>query len=79
MGYKLFVNSSWTIILTTLPACVRSSTFQVRKMARKSEGLQGFIVFHSFGGGTGSGFTALLQENLSVEYSKKPKLGKFPY
>lgn len=37
-------------------------------------GLQGFLVFHSFGGGTGSGFTSLLMERLSVEYGKKSKL-----
>lgn len=37
-------------------------------------GLQGFLVFHSFGGGTGSGFGALLMERLSVDYGKKCKL-----
>src|SRR6266480_7424292 len=37
-------------------------------------GLQGFLVFHSFGGGTGSGFGALLMERLSVDYGKKSKL-----
>merc|ERR1712072_688185 len=33
----------------------------------------GFLVFHSFGGGTGSGFGALLLERLSVDYGKKSK------
>ncbi|XP_050792887.1 tubulin alpha-3 chain isoform X3 [Gopherus flavomarginatus] len=47
---------------------------RVRKMADQCSGLQGFLVFHSFGGGTGSGFTSLLMERLSVEYSKKSKL-----
>ncbi|KAJ2097494.1 alpha-tubulin, partial [Coemansia sp. RSA 922] len=47
---------------------------QVRKLADKCEGLQGFLVFHSFGGGTGSGFGALLLERLSVDYGKKSKL-----
>lgn len=37
-------------------------------------GLQGFLVFHSFGGGTGSGLGALLMERLSVDYGKKCKL-----
>ncbi|MEQ2176530.1 hypothetical protein GOODEAATRI_028904, partial [Goodea atripinnis] len=37
-------------------------------------GLQGFLVFHSFGGGTGSGFTSLLMERLSVDFGKKSKL-----
>lgn len=31
-------------------------------------------MFHSFGGGTGSGFTSLLMERLSVEFGKKSKL-----
>ena len=35
---------------------------------------QGFLVFHSFGGGTGSGFASLLLERLKVEYRKKPVL-----
>ncbi|VDK44837.1 unnamed protein product, partial [Cylicostephanus goldi] len=35
---------------------------------------KGFLVFHSFGGGTGSGFTSLLMERLSVDYGKKAKL-----
>ena len=37
-------------------------------------GLQGFLIFHSFGGGNGSGFTSLLMERLSVDYVKKSKL-----
>lgn len=36
--------------------------------------LQGFLIFHSFGGGTGSGFGSLLLERLSTDYSKKSKL-----
>ena len=36
--------------------------------------ITGFLVFHSFGGGTGSGFTSLLMERLSVDYGKKSKL-----
>uniref|UniRef100_A0A8C7BZU0 Tubulin alpha chain n=1 Tax=Neovison vison TaxID=452646 RepID=A0A8C7BZU0_NEOVI len=42
--------------------------------AEQCTGLQGFLVFHSFGGGTGSGFTSLLMERLSVDYGKKSKL-----
>lgn len=38
------------------------------------DGLQGFVVFRSFGGGTGSGFTSLLMQRLSAEYSRKTKL-----
>ncbi|MGH0182839.1 UNVERIFIED_CONTAM: hypothetical protein FKN15_010250 [Acipenser sinensis] len=47
---------------------------RVRKLADQCTGLQGFLVFHSFGGGTGSGFTSLLMERLSVDYGKKSKL-----
>ncbi|KAL3439883.1 Tubulin/FtsZ, GTPase domain-containing protein [Aspergillus insuetus] len=36
--------------------------------------LQGFMIFHAFGGGTGSGFGALLLEHLSSEYGKMSKL-----
>ncbi|CAG0905553.1 unnamed protein product, partial [Darwinula stevensoni] len=34
----------------------------------------GFLIFRSFGGGTGSGFASLLMERLSVDYGKKSKL-----
>ena len=37
---------------------------RVRKLADQCTGLQGFLVFHSFGGGTGSRFTSLLMEHL---------------
>lgn len=47
---------------------------RIRKLADHCTGLQGFLIFHSFGGGTGSGFTSLLMERLSLEYGKKCKL-----
>ena len=47
---------------------------RLRKQAEQCTGLQGFLIFHSFGGGTGSGFTSLLMERLSVDYGKKSKL-----
>uniref|UniRef100_A0A4W5PF87 Tubulin alpha chain n=1 Tax=Hucho hucho TaxID=62062 RepID=A0A4W5PF87_9TELE len=47
---------------------------RTRKLADQCTGLQGFLIFHSFGGGTGSGFTSLLKERLSVDYGKKSKL-----
>ncbi|XP_034984219.1 tubulin alpha-8 chain isoform X2 [Zootoca vivipara] len=47
---------------------------RIRKLADTCAGLQGFLIFHSFGGGTGSGFTSLLMERLSVDYGKKSKL-----
>jgi len=47
---------------------------RTRKLANQCAALQGFLIFHSFGGGTGSGFTSLLMERLSVDYGKKSKL-----
>jgi len=47
---------------------------RVRKLADNCTGLQGFLVFHAVGGGTGSGFGSLLLERLSVDYGKKSKL-----
>uniref|UniRef100_A0A0X3Q6F8 Tubulin alpha-1C chain n=1 Tax=Schistocephalus solidus TaxID=70667 RepID=A0A0X3Q6F8_SCHSO len=47
---------------------------RIRKLADQCSGLQGFLVFRSFGGGSGSGFTSLLMERLSVDYGKKSKL-----
>ncbi len=47
---------------------------KIRRAADQCSGLQGFLVFHSFGGGTGSGFTSLLMERLSLDYGKKSKL-----
>ena len=61
---------------------------RVQRLADQSNGLQGFLIFHSFGGetfnfgkahylvpgGTGSGFASLLMERLSIDYGKKSKL-----
>ena len=47
---------------------------RIRKLSDQCTGLQGFLIFHSFGGGTGSGFASLLMERLSVDYGKKSKL-----
>jgi len=47
---------------------------RIRKLADQCSGLQGFLIFHSVAGGTGSGFGSLLLERLSVDYGKKSKL-----
>ncbi|XP_069376561.1 tubulin, alpha 8 like 2 isoform X2 [Paralichthys olivaceus] len=47
---------------------------RTRKLAEQCTGLQGFLIFRSFGGGTGSGFTSMLMERLSEEYNKRSKL-----
>jgi len=46
----------------------------VRKLAEDCNGLQGFQIFLSSGGGTGSGFGSLLLEQLTADYGKKSKL-----
>lgn len=46
---------------------------RVKLITENCSGLQGFFIFRSFGGGSGSGFTSLLMERLSVEYPKKAK------
>jgi hypothetical protein len=47
---------------------------KLRRLADNCTGLQGFFVFHSFGGGSGTGFGVLLLERLSADYGKKSKL-----
>jgi tubulin alpha len=47
---------------------------RIRRVADNCNSLQGFLIFHSFGGGTGSGFGALILERLANDYGKKCKL-----
>lgn len=47
---------------------------RIRILTEQCTALQGFLIFHSFGGGTGSGFTSLLMEHLAADYSKKTKI-----
>ncbi|VVC44741.1 Tubulin/FtsZ, 2-layer sandwich domain,Tubulin,Tubulin, conserved site,Alpha [Cinara cedri] len=51
----------------------------VRIFAESCNGIQGFIVFHSMGGGTGSGLTSLVTECLRQEYAKKSNLEVLVY
>mmetsp|Transcript_8227 Transcript_8227/g.16201 ORF Transcript_8227/g.16201 Transcript_8227/m.16201 type:complete len:442 (+) Transcript_8227:4902-6227(+) len=46
----------------------------IRKEAEIAEDLDGFMIYHSIGGGTGSGLTDSLLEEISSEYGKKAKL-----
>ena len=48
---------------------------RINKLAENCENLQGFLIFNSVGGGTGSGFTSILMEKLGVDFSKKTKIG----
>lgn len=47
---------------------------KIRKLSDNCSGLQGFLIFNSVGGGTGSGLGSLLLERLSIDYGKKSKL-----
>jgi len=48
---------------------------RVSKMIEACENLQGFIICHAVGGGTGSGLGMLILERLAVDYRKKSKIG----
>lgn len=47
---------------------------KLNKLLDSSPSLAGFILFHSFGGGTGSGLTSLVMEYISDEHPKKSKI-----
>jgi len=47
---------------------------RVRKSADSCASLQGFLIYHSTGGGTGSGLGSLLLERLAVDFSRKTKM-----
>jgi len=48
---------------------------RLRKLVDNAENVQGFIVNHAVGGGTGSGMGMLILERLAVDYRKKSKIG----
>ncbi|XP_044013438.1 tubulin alpha chain-like isoform X2 [Aphidius gifuensis] len=47
---------------------------KIRRVCENCSKLDGFIVFRSFGGGTGSGFTTLILEGLTADFGKVSKL-----
>jgi len=48
---------------------------RVGKIIEACENLQGFLICHAVGGGTGSGLGMLILERLAVDYRKKSKIG----
>merc|ERR1712176_914968 len=48
---------------------------RLRKLVDSCDNVQGFVINHSVGGGTGSGMGALILERLAVDYRKKTKIG----
>ena len=47
---------------------------RIRKLVDECDNVQGFIMNHSVGGGTGSGLGSLLLERIDVDYRKKTKV-----
>lgn len=47
---------------------------KIRQIVEHTNNLQGFFLYHSFGGGTGSGFSAKLLEALTDDYPRLTKL-----
>ena len=66
-----FASGHYTIGKEIVDLCLD----RIRKLADQCTGLQGFLVFNSIGGGTGSGLGSLLLDRYSVNYDKKSKLG----
>lgn len=50
-------------------------TDRVRKLVDNCDDLQGFIINHSLGGGTGSGLGSLILDRIAVDYRRKLKFG----
>ncbi|KYR01000.1 alpha tubulin [Tieghemostelium lacteum] len=66
-----YARGHYTVGKELIEVCVD----KIRKLADQCSGLQGFLVFHSVGGGTGSGFGSLLLQKLALDYgAKKSKL-----
>lgn len=53
---------------------IESVNEKIRKVVEHTNNLQGFFLYHSFGGGTGSGFSAKLLESLVDDYPRLTKL-----
>ncbi|XP_038077681.1 tubulin alpha-2 chain-like [Patiria miniata] len=47
---------------------------RIRRLTDDCNNLQGFLIYHGVGGGTGSGFAALLAERLAIDYRRKTKI-----
>merc|ERR1719471_1943723 len=48
---------------------------KVKTIVEACDNLQGFLMCHAVGGGTGSGLGMLILERLAVDYRKKSKIG----
>nr|AAP47197.1 alpha-tubulin [Schmidtea polychroa] len=52
---------------------------QLRKVVDNCDGLEGFLMISSYGGGTGSGFQTLMLEKIGIEYAKRLKISVVIY
>eukprot|EP01083_Nonionella_stella_P062143 161656_1 len=48
---------------------------KIRKLVDQCDNVQGFLINHSVGGGTGSGLGSLILEKIAVHYRRKSKIG----
>ena len=53
---------------------IKTVSEAIRRECNLCDSLEGFMFFHSMGGGTGSGLTTLILETLNEDYVKKKHL-----
>ncbi|XP_065087294.1 tubulin alpha-8 chain-like [Ochlerotatus camptorhynchus] len=53
---------------------IEHASNSIQKLSEQCDGLQGFLIFRSFGGGTGSGLSSLLMQQITMDFGKKSKL-----
>jgi len=68
---NLFARGYFTIGKDYVGTC----SDRIRKLVESCESLQGFMMYHSIGGGTGSGLGSLVAETIKEEYSKNQLIG----
>jgi hypothetical protein len=74
LGFYCIFKMNTEAVFVAGKECIDLTLDRIRKMSDQCNGLQGFLIFQSFGGGTGSGFASLLMERLSVDFPKRSKL-----
>lgn len=63
---NLFARGYYTIGKEYVDNCLNS----IRKLVESCDSLEGIMMYHSVGGGTGSGLGSLLAEKIKEEYSR---------
>ena len=56
------------------PEMIEKVNDRLRKLVDNGDNVQGFVVNHSVGGGTGSGLGALILERIAVDYRRKTQV-----